>query len=670
MSERAGGSRDDSVAESTSSSRGRPGSDVMLSEDDLQLGPLESGKRRYAAHEAELPRGTLVDLFLEATERFGSHAAFRHRPAGGDGAWAAVTYERARGVAVSVAAALADAGLERGDRVALLSSNRPEWALTDYGALLAGVQIVPVYSTLTPEDVEYLINNSEARAIFVSDREQLDKVLEIRDDCPSLEWAVIFDPPEEGGSGLPEGVNSWETFLARGRDALEGTSEEEILEKARDADPDDVATMLYTSGTTGKPKGVMLTHNNIFSNVKACEDVLPVGTEDATLSILPVSHILQRMVDYLFFYQGCTIAYPESMDTAAADMADIRPTVVVGVPRLFEKIYNRVMEASGIQGALVQWAREVGDAWADADLAGRRPSVILRLVYALADRIVFKKIRERVGGRIRYFVSGGGPLSPEINKFFYSVGLPILEGYGLTETSPVTNVNRVEDIRIGTVGPPVPGTEIKIGENNEILIRGPQVMKGYFKLPEETEEALTEDGWFHTGDMGEIDEDGFLTITDRLKDIIVTSGGKNIAPQPIENALKKNRYVEQAVMLGDRRKFPSMLVVPSFATLRQWAEDQGIQADDDHALLENERVQAHLESEIYGELEDLARYELPKKVGLIPEEFTVEGGALTPSQKVKRRVVEDRYRDLIDSFYEEEAVDQTMFVAERKKEDT
>ncbi|MFW6200306.1 MAG: AMP-dependent synthetase/ligase, partial [Gemmatimonadota bacterium] len=603
--------------------------------------------------------------FLEATGKFGSHAAFRHRPGGGRGRWEATSYDRAREVAVSVAAAFADAGLERGDRVALLSSNRPEWALTDYGALLAGVQIVPVYSTLTPEDVEYLVNDSEARAVVASDQEQLAKVLEIRDDCPSLEWAVVFDPPPD----LPEGVNSWDTFLARGRDALRQTSEEEILEKAREADPDDVATMLYTSGTTGKPKGVMLTHNNIFSNVKACENVLSVGKEDATLSILPVSHILQRMVDYLFFYRGCTIAYPESIDTAAADMADIRPTVVVGVPRLFEKIYNRVMEATGFRGALIQWAREVGEAWADEDLAGRRPSLVLRMAYSLADRLVFKKIRERVGGRIRYFVSGGGPLSPEINKFFYSVGLPILEGYGLTETSPVTNVNRVDDIRIGTVGPPVPGTEIKIGENNEILVRGPQVMKGYFKLPEETEEALTEDGWFHTGDMGEIDEDGFLTITDRLKDIIVTSGGKNIAPQPIENALKKNRFIEQVVMLGDRRKFPSILVVPSFGTLRQWARDQGIRTDDDQALLENERVQEHLEKEIFGELEGLARYELPKKVGLLPEDFTVEGGALTPSQKVKRRVVEDRYRDLIDSFYEEDAVEQTMFVAKPRKED-
>lgn len=452
-----------------------------------------------------------------------------------------------------------------------------------------------------------------------------------------------------------------------------GGSEDGFREEALAARPEDTATILYTSGTTGAPKGVMLSHDNLHSNVRAAERCLSVDQHDSTLSFLPLSHVFQRMVDYLHFYRGVCIAYGRSLDLVAEDLKVVRPTVVVSVPRLYEKVYAKVTSATGAKGVLVGWARGVGNRWADARLAGRKPSLVTRLQYMVARKLVFSKIAQAVGGRLRYFVSGGAPLAPEINRFFFSAGIVILEGYGLTETSPVTNVNTPHDFpanfRIGTVGKPVPGTEIRIAEDGEILVRGPQVMKGYFKLPEETEEALTEDGWLHTGDMGEIDADGFLTVTDRLKDIIITSGGKNIAPQPIENALKNNRYVEQAVMVGDGRKFASILVVPSFGTLRAWAEDQGIRADDDQALLESERVQEHLKDEIFGELGDLARYELPKKVGLLPEEFTVEGGALTPSQKVKRRVVEDRYRDVIDAFYREEVAERTIFVAQPRKEE-
>ena len=620
--------------------------------------------REYVANEADLPRGTLVDLFLDAVDRHGSDAAFRYQV---DDEWVDVSYDEAADGAATVAAALRALGLERGDRAALLSPNRVEWALSDYGALLAGVQIVPVYDTLAAAEVEYLLTNSEARLVFVSDADQLEKILEIRGDCPDLERTVVFDPVAD----VPTGVLPWESFLDVGRSNLEGSSTGDLRSRAAgEASPDDVATMLYTSGTTGRPKGVMLTHDNIFSNVKACERVLPLDREDITLSILPLSHILQRMVDYLFCAQGCTIAYPRSMDTVPEDMRAVAPTVMVAVPRVYEKVYNRVMEAEGLRAKLVQWAREVGAAWAEEKLAGREPSAVLRLVYRLADAVVFRKIRDGVGGRIEYFVSGGGPLSPDINRFFYSVGLTILEGYGLTETSPVTNVNTLEDFRIGTVGKPVPGTEIRIGDENEILVRGRQVMKGYFKMPDATREAIDDDGWFHTGDVGEIDGDGFLRVTDRLKDLIITSGGKNIAPQPIENMLKRNRYVEQAVMVGDGRKFASVLVVPSFGTLESWATEQGVDFGSHQELLESREVQELLREEIYDELRDVARYAKPKKVGLVPDEFTVKGGALTPSQKVKRRVVEDRYREMIDEFYTEEAVEQTMFVAESRKDES
>jgi len=614
--------------------------------------------RDHVAHEAELPRGTLSELFLEATERFRDRPAqVRIRP---DESLEPITYGEVLDHALTVAGALGARGLERGDKVAILSENRPEWATTDYGALLAGVWIVPVYSTLTPDQVRYLLTDSGARLAVVSDREQLDKILEIREACSALEGIATFEEVEEED----DDVVTWDEFQNEGWEARRKRGDEAIVEEGRRADPDDVATMLYTSGTTGDPKGVMLTHQNIFSNVMASREPIPVGPEDVTLSILPLSHIFQRMVDYLFFHGGCSIAYPRSRDTIPRDMSLVRPTVMVAVPRVYEKIYNRVVTQPGLKGKLVGWSREVGEAVLDHRLRGEGPGLSLRLRHAVADRLVFRKIRERVGGRIRYFVSGGGPLSPQINRFFHAVGLPILEGYGLTETSPVTNVNTPDDFRIGTVGKPVAGTEIRLAEDGEILVRGPQVMKGYYENPEATEEAIDEEGWFRTGDVGTIDADGFLTITDRKKDLIITSGGKNIAPQPIENRLKRNRFVEQAVMVGDGRKFASILVVPAFEALATWAASVGIETGSRSALLSDPRIHELLVEELSAELEDLARYERPKKIGLIQEELTVEGGALTPTEKVKRRVVEERYRELIETFYREENVEKTIFVAE------
>jgi long-chain acyl-CoA synthetase len=335
----------------------------------------------------------------------------------------------------------------------------------------------------------------------------------------------------------------------------------------------------------------------------------------------------------------------------------------VSVPRLYEKVYARVTGATGFKASMVQWAREVGMAWSEETLAGRTPGPVLRMVYALANRLVFRKIREAVGGRLRFFVSGGAPLAPEINRFFYSAGVLILEGYGLTETSPVTNVNSPDAFRIGTVGKPVPGTEVRIAGDGEILIRGPQVMKGYLDNPQATAEVMTDDGWFLTGDVGEIDDEGYLRITDRKKDIIVTAGGKNIAPQPIENVIKQNRYVDQVVMIGDRRPFPVLLVVPAFDKLEEWAAAKGIASGDRAALLASPEVQGLMEAEVMGATRELARYEQPKKLGLLAGEFTIEGGELTPSQKVRRRVVERNYADLIDGFYEPGAVDRTVFVA-------
>ena len=611
---------------------------------------------RYAANEADLPRGTLSQLFLETVDRHGDAPAFQTIVGG---TLDATSYREALELVKAVVGGFDALGLERGDRVALLSDNRLEWALTDYGCLCSGVQLVPVYSTLTAAQAAFILEDSGARVLFVEDPEQLEKGLEACDECEHDVRVVAFE-----GDDLPGGALSWEAFLEKGRDAMEGTDDEAFRERALRADPGDVATMIYTSGTTGPPKGVMLTHDNLHSNVVACCDVLPVGPDDQTLSFLPLAHVLQRMVDFLFFRQGCAIAYARDIETVAEDLLLVKPTKVVSVPRLYEKVYQRVMDQSGIKGKLVAWARGVGERHAEARLAGRSPGPLLGLQYTLASALVFKKIKDGVGGRLEFFISGGAPLSPEINKFFYAAGVTILEGYGLTETSPVTNVNVPEKIKIGTVGPPVPGTEVKIADDGEILVRGPQVMKGYFNRPEATAEAITEDGWFHTGDIGELDADGYLSITDRKKDLIVTAGGKNVAPQPIENRLTKNPFIDQAVMVGDGRKFVALLVVPAFEKLEGWAGEQGVEFSDRGELIRSDAVQERIEEEVFEELEDLSRYEQPKKIALLQEEFTVEGGALTPTQKVKRRVVEDRYDALINSFYLDENLEKTVFVAD------
>lgn len=610
----------------------------------------------HIATPADIPAGTLTELFLSSIEKYADRLAYRYFPGEGD-ALEDVTYGEVYEVVSAAAAGLQALGLTAGEKVAILSENCIEWAFADFACLCAGVLDVPIYSTLTVPQVAYILENSGAQLIFVSDTEQAEKALAASRQIGRELRIVMFDPK----APPLEGVLVWRDFLEHGRNAA-ADGDQTFRALASKVMPEDVATILYTSGTTGDPKGVILTHNNLSSNVKGVELVIPPVTVDVSLVFLPLSHVLQRMVSFLHFSAGVTQVFAHSVYTVAEDLKVVRPNIAVSVPRLYEKVYNTVMEAQGIKGMLVKWAREVGGAWADEKLAGEEPSVLLKLAYAVVNFLVFRKIREAMGGRVRYFVSGGAPLSAEINRFFYSAGIHIFEGYGLTETSPVTNINTPEHVRIGTVGRPLPGTEIRIGEDGEILVRGPQVMKGYYELPEATEEAIEADGWFHTGDVGEIDEDGFLKITDRIKDIIVTAGGKNVAPQPIENRLKADDFIEQAVMLGDRESYCVVLVLPSFPNLEAWARKSGVSALDTSALLASKPVQEHMERRVMARLEDLARHEKPKKIGLITEPFTVEDGTLTPTQKVKRRAVEARYRKLVEAFYAEENLDQTVFV--------
>jgi long-chain acyl-CoA synthetase len=589
---------------------------------------------------------TLPELFFDAVEQYGAHpAAFRYKA---EGAWRSVTHREAAERVQALSLGLRELGIGQGERVAILAETRLEWALADYACLCARATDVPIYPTLPANQVEYILRDSGAAAVFCSTAAQVEKTHAVRGGLPSLRHVIAFEPV----AGVA-GVLTLADLEARGRAAA--AAHPRFREEALGVRPDDLATLIYTSGTTGQPKGVMLTHANICSNVSATVDVLRVSERDSCLALLPLSHIFERMVDYYFFHVGVTINYAESVDTFGQNLLEVRPTVVVAVPRVYEKVYGRVLENALTGGAakrrIFLWAKRTGERWAAHRLAGIAVPLGLKLAHAIADRLVFSKLRARTGGRIKLFVSGSAPLSAEIARFFYSAGLPVIEGYGLTETSPVLTLNPLERPKFGSVGKPIPGVRLKIAADGEILARGPNVMQGYYNKPEETREAIDGDGWFHTGDVGELDADGYLKITDRKKDLIKTAGGKYIAPQPIENAVRLNKFVASAVVLGDQRKFPIILVVPNFEQLERWARERNLAAASPAELISLADAKAKMEREVMGGLRGLAKFEMPKKVLLIDRDFTIESGELTPSLKVKRRQVEKNYRELIDQVY-------------------
>jgi long-chain acyl-CoA synthetase len=590
---------------------------------------------------------TLTALFFDAVERFDAPNAYQYKQ---DGRYKPISHrevlERARRISLGLGAV----GVLRGDRVGIMSENRPEWAIADWACLCGGMTDVPIYPTLPAEQIVHTLNDSGATALFVSTAAQAAKAVSVRSELGTVRVIISFVEP------APPGVDmTFRELEARG--AALDSAEVAVGWKqgALAVKPGDLATLIYTSGTTGLPKGVMLSHDNLASNVLASKECVPVRAGEVALSFLPLSHIFERMGDYLFFACGVSIAYAESIDTMNANLMEVRPHFAMSVPRLFEKLYAKVLEGALSGGALKAriflWARGVADRWADEKLAGREPHGFLAWQYALAQKLVFSKLKERTGGRLRYFVSGGAPLAPAINKFFYAAGLRILEGYGLTETSPVIAVNSEAGFRIGTVGKMVAGVEVRIADDGEILTRGPHVMQGYYNRPDATAEAIDPDGWFHTGDIGVV-EDGFLRITDRKKDIIVTAGGKNIAPQPIENRVKANKFVSQAVMIGDKRKFPVLLVVPNWESLEKWARSQGISWPDRVHALEMGSVRTKMDAEVRSELVGLASFESPKKIALLEHDFSIERGELTPKLSVKRRVIDKDYQALIDSLYD------------------
>ena len=590
--------------------------------------------------------GTLNQLLFEAVEKYNKPDAMQVRVGEQYTAISHATLlERVRRVSYG----LKDIGIRRGDRVAILSENRPEWAIADFACLTSGVTDVPLYPSLPAEQLSYPLRDSGAVAIFVSTEAQAAKIAAIRGEVPTLKTVIVFD-----SSAAKNADVTLEELERRGATGDSPARAAEFRAEALEVKPNDLATIIYTSGTTGAPKGVMLSHDNIYSNVAATRNALLMRGDDVSLSFLPLSHILQRMGDYWFLTTGTSIAYVDSFDLVPIAMTQVRPTIAISVPRLYEKMYARVLENALAGGAVKKriffWARRVADRWADQKLAGHEPRGLLALQYSIAQRLVFSKLKARTGGRLRYFVSGGAPLANEINKFFYAAGLVILEGYGLTETSPVIGVNTPDEFRIGTIGKPIDGVEVKIAEDGEILTRGPHVMQGYYNKPDATRETIDDEGWFKTGDIGLI-EDGFIRITDRKKDIIVTAGGKNIAPQPIENEVKTNKYVSQAVMIGDKRKFPIMLVVPNWDNLEKWAKIRNILWTDRAQLLAMPTVHAKMEKEVQSKLTGLAHFETPKKIALLEHDFSVDSGELTPTLKVKRRVIDRNYKAIIDGLY-------------------
>ncbi len=510
---------------------------------------------------------------------------------------------------------------------------------------------MPIYPTLPANQIRYILEDSGAVAICLSTAEQLAKILEIRAELPALRHVITFD-----GDATGPGVIALADHYAAGAAAEAAGEGARFKEDALAVKPGDLATIIYTSGTTGDPKGVMLTHDNIYSNCVNAIPQLPVNSDDSTLSFLPLSHIFERMAGhYAVFSYGVTINYAESIDTLVINLGEVRPTIVMAVPRVYEKVYARALEnalASPIRKRIFFWAKYNGEQYVDYMFAGKTPPGWLSFKYGIARKLVFSKLAARVGGRLRFFVSGAAPLGADVAKFFFAAGLPVYEGYGLTETSPVIAVNTPERLRLGTVGTAIPGVEVSIASDGEILVRGPNVMIGYYNKPEETREVIDADGWFHTGDIGVLEE-GFLKITDRKKDIIVTAGGKNIAPQPIEGMAKKSKYVANAVMLGDKRKFPMMMIVPQYEHLEPWAKRKNLGFKDRRELIGLPEVRSKMEHEVERALEGLAKFETPKKFLLLESDFTIESGELTPTMKVKRRVVERKYQREIDALYAE-----------------
>jgi len=595
---------------------------------------------------------TLNDVFRR-TLQFPRPAIMKYKK---DGQWLDLSLPDFESRVRHLSTALRHLGVKQGDRVGILSENRPEWTISDFAILAAGAVSVPVYPTLLPWQIEQIINDSGCVVVLTSNAEQLGKMTTIAGHCPSVRHLVVFDAPAE----LPKMTQSLASVYEFG--ALRIKDEPGRFDELLNAPtPGDLATLVYTSGTTGIPKGAMLTHGNIASNIAATIDRVDIRSGDLALSILPLSHILERTADFAFLAGGGTIAYAESVVKVPENLIEVKPDIFAAVPRLFEKMQARIMEnvalAPPARQKIFHWALSIGKKRLEYRIEQRTMPPLLALQSVIADRLVFKKIMARLGGRVRWVLSGGAPLSAELAAFFIGAGLEILEGYGLTETSPVIAINTIQHRRLGTVGQPIQGVEVKIAEDGEILSRGPNIMKGYFNNPDATAQAIDSEGWFHTGDIGLLDADNFLKITDRKKDLIINAYGKNVAPQPLEGLLKTSPYVGTPVLIGDRRKYLSALIVPNFEMLEREAKAAGVQTTSPEELVAHPLVISMVQKEIDRFNQNLDRQEKIRKFTLLPRDFSIETGEMTPSMKVKRKAVDEKYKPLIDAMYSDEAGD-------------
>ncbi len=569
-----------------------------------------------------------------------------------DGAWHSISSSEMLARGRRIALGLYSLGVRKDDRVALLSESRVEWVLADQGCIFAGAVCVPIYPTLTPSQAAYILKDSGARTLFVSDRAKFDEIEVVLNECAAIEHVVLFDSDKPTEAELL----TVEQLEERGRE-VETQQPELAKELARAARPEDLATIIYTSGTTGEPKGVMLTHANMVSNLIDSSNHFAFGGKDSALSVLPLSHGFERQAMNMYLYNGMSVYFGESLEKIGVNLREVHPTVFVGVPRIYEKILAKVQDRaaakSKLNGAVFSWAVGVGKQCAQLASDRRPVPLLLSLKRKVADVLAFTRWRQAMGGRIRIFVSGGAPLSDDVALAFAGAGMPIVQGYGLTETSPVITAGQLDDNRIGTAGKPIPNVEVRIASDGEIETRGPQVMRGYWNKPEETRAVFTDDGWFKTGDIGRLDADGYLTITDRKKELLKTSGGKYIAPQPIEQLIKSSRFVNQVVVIGNGRKFPSVLIVPDWEQLQAYAKLKGLNLREKEEFCRHPRIIDLFERQITARTPDLAQFEKIKRVALLAHELTVESGELTPTLKVKRRVVDEKYRELIDRIYAE-----------------
>lgn len=595
----------------------------------------------------------LTKHFFDAANRYSSKAALKEKVAG---VYRSITYQEMKERVEQVAAFFLESGFQQGDKIALLSENRPEWPISDMGLISVGLVNVPIYPTLTAQQIAYILNDSQSKAVIVSRIHQLHKIKIIAKDCPRLELVIMLEPlpADEELEGLR--LIDFKTLLSEGEGALKQhrATLNQRLENARE---DDLVSIVYTSGTTGNPKGVMLTHRNFASNAVAAHKALGFDYTQTSLSFLPLSHVLERVVNYVMQLCGATIAYAESIDTIATNMQEIHPTAFVAVPRVFEKIYTRIIQnienEKPLKRKIFYWALGIGKQVASYTTQNKPVPAHLAAKHKLANKLVFTKIQAKTGGKLKFAVSGGAPLMRELAEFFFAVGINIYEGYGLTETSPVICVNRPGATRFGSVGQQIEEVDVKIAEDGEILARGPNIMPGYFNNPVATAEVIDAEGWFHTGDIGELDQDGYLRITDRKKEIIVMSNGKNVAPQPVENRLKTSDLIEQAVMIGNNQKYMAALIHPNFEKLEAQAHQQGIKFNSRLELVQSEQVQALMRKEIDQLTQEFARYEQIKKFALLEDELTQENGCLTPTLKFKRRIINETYSELIKSLFAE-----------------